>query len=456
MNDSFPFLYQHRLNDLIALPEKTIIQAGPGMGKSVFIEKLLEALNRDGVKTLFIKGSIRNKQEDIKEIIQWCRAEDNKGILLIDNLDHIYDSKLEIEFRNLNSADERIVIATSCTPTRAHFLGSELPGLNESFHTKNPTRLNTTMIGSLGLSSFASLWLSPWDGLWENKIPIIIQSVLDYHARSIATKPDKVQALKILNKEKLSIGQHILQISGGHPILLHRTINTFIRKLLSEGTEVATNEYAKYIDTVFSALIPTIIENCSPRIFTELDWAESILPIEVYRTTLKEVIQGDPPHHVNGIRVLRQAGILNKKNEKIGFVCKIIREVTVDRLSMLNESDQLPLVSKKETSHGHPKITLQPKTPDSYAGDIIYHIPNQSSKVVTLSPTEWEIIVYLEKNEGSIVTVNELIEILKPNSGPSIRSALQRLTGKLTHANIKNLVTNIPRKGYLYNTSNLS
>ncbi|MEE9303281.1 MAG: helix-turn-helix domain-containing protein [Thiotrichaceae bacterium] len=449
MNPLFPFLYQHQVNQLTYLPEKTIIQAGPGMGKSVFIGRVHDAFQQEGKAAVFISSSKNNRKEAAKNIIDWCTS-DNDSILLVDNLHFVYDDKIENEFRNLNSTEERIVIVTSSTPSRASFLGSGRYGLNEYKEKDNhPSPFNTKLNGSLGLSPFASMWLSPWDGQWQNRIKETIRSVLNNHMTNIEKMVGQEKIKDFLTEDiQTYCIDKILDISGGHPILLHRTINTFVRELVSEYTNEATNTNNAFVSSLFSGISTSLMENCSPRIYKALEWAEYLLPYDVYRSTLNELLNQEEPSNDYGKRVLHQAGIICEKTDKNDFVCEIIKEITKNRLSMLSTSS-VP----HRSFNSECKVMLKPRSADNLIGNIVCKAAGMADIVIELSPTEWDIIVELEKKEGKLVTVKELIKTLNTDTEASIRSALQRLTGKLANAKLQAVITNIPRKGYSYNTT---
>src|SRR5207302_979310 len=114
-----PFLYQGLVNEVLGSLGLVLVHGGPWLGKTTFLYHIHYELKHERSDVLLVRASEDNALINIKT---WC--ENPRGILLIDDLDHVYDRETEKLFRNLPQAEwsgsnKFHIIATSGTPSRA-------------------------------------------------------------------------------------------------------------------------------------------------------------------------------------------------------------------------------------------------------------------------------------------------------------------------------------------------
>lgn len=463
MKPLLPFIYQHRLNELRYSLGKTIVMAASGMGKSTFIRRLNSSLIEDGKSPTFVKPRLTSQDcgKHCDQIIQWCENIDNlppnEKYLLIDDLDFFYTIDLEQQFFDISANQDIVIVATSTVPTRTEFLGGDLRyGLNEKRIETDPLPGRNKIINSRGLSSFYPMWLMPWDGpRSEDRLLDTINKALEEQIDYLKNTPSIEYATNIIAflKAHLDDFDHrLLDLSGGHPALLDYCLNKFLRQINHRFKENNGDLSRDFIEIEFEELKISLIENYTARIHNAIQWAEQLLPTSIFLRSLEQVSKEQDISDSNGYMVLHKAGLIKKQDDKVVFVCDTIQKIAENRLKVLSEkytnlSDTV--YSKKSQSEKKIRCQLKPQS-SGKKGVMICQIEGQSDKVIEFSPNEWAIIAKLAEHRGELVNVEALGSDEKETMA-SIRSALQRLMAKLRQEGLEGVVTNVARKGYLYN-----
>ena len=449
------FLYQRLVYEVVGSLGKILLLGGPGMGKTTLLNSIYNELK---VPKVLVRaaGDAKKRDEAFKQIEEWCKNP-SKEVLLIDDLDHIYDERVESLFRDLQENESSSnIIATSGTPSRSLDIRCQV-GLNEkpvrrfaTASSEQDIRLNPIMIDSRGLTPFAIQWLNPWyPAGWKERAERCVQETL------IKAKRDNAQLADYLvdTEEK---AQQIVEVSGGHPSLLSAATTRLPRMLLGRLQEIKHHRKHRgasnnsIVDNVELELEHYLFENYSETILRALRWAKYQLLPDVFNSLLKKLSklakrQSPESDDLGCETVLSRAGLIRIEDKHYEIPCRVIQKC-IEQFYRIEVGTLTGIGTLLHDDKQDRRVELIADVTSGYPGFIRWH-KDKESVDIELTLAEWDVIRVLANSSGSL-KVSSIANVTgRPET--SIRSTLQRLLGKLKLIGLERMIVNLPGQGYL-------
>ncbi len=433
------FLHDHLLEKILnAGPDwpRVLVWGGPGLGKTAFLECLRDELM--GSSELGTPVLILRRAADARERIRAWTA-DPKGVLLIDDLDHLFNNEIEESLRSLpeeNTGTWRIIATAGnidAIEERADWSGS--PSLN-TFHRER---------------------LDPWERSWQARAAI--KDALERTRGKLlqTSDPERLPSFILVPDSPVSDAwlETILEVSGGHPALVDSAFEGFLNLVKN-----------------FPDLRPDLITEplSDPR-----DWQTSIQGyLEDYvvdhgMVGINKAIRSFKKNkrkfshlvrlatgggqaaiiHDAVVRYsLRDSGLVYTSHETGRLV--IASELIRQRILAIAE-ETTPRHRKTGRGHGEAqriqiKVVASASLPE-VRGKLCYETEQHEQGEVALSGGPWRILKCLAEVDGPI-SVKDLGDGASLGTESATRSTIQRLLRVLRREGISDVLENVRGVGY--------
>ena len=427
---------------------KILLTGGPGIGKSSVIDSLNIRLSKEltpssvtRIRAAEMDWPGADGQTGKDRLYKWLSSPIN--VLLIDDLDHIYNEALEIRFRSLaeltDTTQEFRIFATASTPMESQSIGGPL-GINEREATRST---QFRMVDSTGLSGFKQIYMDVWKGNWsfrtESAAKDAISVMLSDYRNGEFTDEDI--------KEKVNQAAiAVREACGGHPRLFRAAISEIPRIVgpaLKSGGASRSGGEAPCITDFTEELVVHILETQSAFVINALEWARFWLGDRSFFDFLACVKQSKlDVRYFGEAKWMSAAGIIRREAEHFEYCCKafelLAQRVTADEAENAEEiiapTGEVDLIMDALTGIGK-----------------LQYRDHENSVSLELPPTEWEVISALDEVKKYPVDVATLAEALhNRHSEPAVRSAINRVQAKCERAGIGWVIRNEVRKGYVF------
>lgn len=446
-----PFLYQDLVDRILSAERdwpRLLIQAGRGLGKSSLIKHLGEEL-----ESLQIDVEEVNRLTPDPEgvIANWATAPE--GVLLIDDLDRLFNRSLEeslVSFGEEAEGEWR-VIATAC----------RLEDMEE----------NRGLFGSTSINTFHLEKLDPWE--FPGQAAGAIKDALPYlRALHQRYRPDH-RPHPMLTSEAPDLAEAwvdvITSVTEGLPSLVGASFDALARLLFrhlelpsvdrgllalpdtSSKLRLWKDSVRRYLaDQIYDSLEGMGVAQKAIYYFQQnsLDFealvklAQAAQGLDIADTRLRRSLKrsGLVYRHPRTGR-LKVAGALTC--QRILEIAGLKWEDPADR-GISGRADPSQQLAARQTF----RISLQPGNEPDEGGKLIVHDPPGLSSL-DLKGSEWTVLRAIsEVSGGDTVPVEAIRESTQLASAAAVRSALQRLRDKLRQHDLGDLIETVRGKGF--------
>ncbi len=432
------FLYEHLIDRILnAGPDwpRIIVWGGPCLGKSVFLSRIQEefAAAFDTGPPLLIA---RRTEDGRRRIRAW--ASEPKGMLLIDDLNHLWDPDVDDSLKSLpedDTATWRIIAAAGSIDSieeRADLSGS--PSLN-TFHRER---------------------LDPWE--LSRQARGAVKDALELTCAELAQAGGGGELPAFLSAQENPMVvetwlQALLETTGGHPSLVEPAFEGFLRlvqtypdlrpELLAEprgdrrGWRTSIKLYLEdyVLDKGMIGVNKAIRSFKNTRKFPHL----------VQLAT--GGAQSSVIHEAVVRYALRDSGLayISHETGRLVVACELIRQRILemaDETSIRAEAGQNNEVQRIQIT-----VVESPSLPE-VEGRLRYETEQGEVGEVAVSGGPWRILRCLAGRAGGPISVAELGKLTGLGTEAATRSAIQRLLQTLREKNLSGVVENIRGRGY--------
>ncbi|MEX1365035.1 MAG: hypothetical protein AB1Z98_18040 [Nannocystaceae bacterium] len=450
--DFVPSLYDWFINrDVLREPQHTLIQGGPGMGKTVV---LLELRARVQSVPAFERSTVTlHSHRESREVIEWL--ENPEGVLLVDNIDLMYGPPLETALRNFHgehSGTEHVwLIVTSGHPVRSRDIEMD-------------ARADHPIFDSLGMTPFEQHWLNPWKSQWKaytaTRLYDSLTAQLHHQHRDPSTRarplPSQEEIQPSLDK--------LVDQTGGHPTLVGQGAKLLVDEFTDSDPDspVGEKDSERTLFDTAAALAPASIQ-----------WATTILGAPIVSQFLETIDEQSPAIAVEvadllgrrTLQVLELAGVV-RRPDPATIACRALHAALIGIRNQRRMQRSHPVSGQDSTAVAPAtsvtRVELQ-SVEDGVRnkGELRWtHLGTRYS--LQIPRAECELLEVLMERPGEPMTVDDLVEGLQGLSRErrgdepasvttsTVTSRLQRLMKRLRDEQLDHLVANEPRKGYVF------
>jgi len=429
---------------------KWFVQAARGLGKSKLIELLHFRLRAQSqTPAVYLHGGEWERcRSEILETVKEVRA-DSEGShvhILLDDVDqliyrsiHFKDERLDETITGLlylvsrAASEQTMFIATSGQSQEV------LWDLLDQTVSDDEQRRNMIRAFSSFLSSCEAHTLDPWSFGWDSRLRDMLPELRRTEKLAAAAAADK------------ACGRHLVELTGGHPSLLTPALVELIRILKQQSptaqeerlrTALESESLSSEDDTLLRGFLEDHLER------------NGLAPLQHNINGLRRSVREDDRDAFEALIALatrRTRTLPSRYRRVLEGAGLVYRDVEMDCPVIPGELLREEVARHADTTDlGAHGIQLEPDPSEPRRrGTLIVRLET-GQRQVDLQDGQWALLSELYESRPAVLSLSELAARTGQPSETAVRSTLQRLSARLTEADLEGIVDNHYGRGYSF------